>query len=56
MQVNTERSIRHAMQDRLPIVVVINKVHFYSDTVPYFVMFFLKNYCRRGWRHRKVEY
>lgn len=25
-QVNTERSIRHAMQERLPIVVVINKV------------------------------
>ncbi len=26
VQVNTERSIRHAMQERLPIVVVINKV------------------------------
>ncbi|CAM6121833.1 unnamed protein product [Calypogeia fissa] len=26
VMVNTERSIRHAMQDRLPIVVVINKV------------------------------
>lgn len=27
-QVNTERAIRHAIQDHLPIVVVINKVHF----------------------------
>lgn len=26
-QVNTERAIRHAIQDRLPIVVVINKVN-----------------------------
>lgn len=25
-QVNTERAIRHAIQERLPIVVVINKV------------------------------
>lgn len=25
-QVNTERSIRHALQERLPIVLVINKV------------------------------
>ena len=29
-QVNTERSIRHAMQERLPIVLVINKVGGYS--------------------------
>jgi translation elongation factor EF-G len=27
IQVNTERAIRHAIQDRLPIVVVINKVN-----------------------------
>lgn len=27
-QVNTERAIRHAIQERLPIVVVINKVDF----------------------------
>lgn len=27
-QVNTERAIRHAIQERLPIVVVINKVFF----------------------------
>lgn len=26
LQVNTERAIRHAIQERLPIVVVINKV------------------------------
>ena len=26
-QVNTERAIRHAIQDRLPIVVVMNKVN-----------------------------
>lgn len=26
-QVNTERAIRHAIQDRVPIVVVINKVN-----------------------------
>lgn len=25
-QVNTERAIRHAIQERLPIVVVLNKV------------------------------
>uniref|UniRef100_A0A453SEU8 Tr-type G domain-containing protein n=1 Tax=Aegilops tauschii subsp. strangulata TaxID=200361 RepID=A0A453SEU8_AEGTS len=28
VMVNTERAIRHAIQERLPIVVVINKVHF----------------------------
>lgn len=26
-QVNTERAIRHAIQERLPIVVVVNKVN-----------------------------
>ena len=35
IQVNTERAIRHAIQDRLPIVVVINKVA--SSCICFFV-------------------
>lgn len=34
-QVNTERAIRHAMQERLPIVVVINKVRCFLTFSPF---------------------
>ena len=42
IQVNTERAIRHAVQDRLPIVVVINKVTLtlsaYLWSINYFII------------------
>ena len=42
IQVNTERAIRHAIQDRLPIVVVINKVTLtlsaYLWSINYFII------------------
>ena len=42
IQVNTERAIRHAIQDRLPIVVVINKVTLtlsaYHWSINYFII------------------
>lgn len=38
-QVNTERAIRHAIQERLPIVVVINKV-FYQYIQCYRILIF----------------
>lgn len=48
-QVNTERAIRHAIQERLPIVVVINKVklwsflsHFFCLLINLWNLFYLK--------------
>ena len=42
IQVNTERAIRHAIQDHLPIVVVINKVTLtlsaYLWSINYFII------------------
>lgn len=38
-QMNTERAIRHAIQERLPIVVVINKVNVFMYFFFLFVNF-----------------